>query len=90
MPVPPSLNDANDDDDEIEEGARLQPLNIPVLKDLIQKKVQKMTLNTTNIKDIRKLDKFSVPSIASQSGLRSRQMSSASIKSTDSSKNHDH
>ncbi len=90
VPLPPSLVDANDDDDEIDESAKLQPLNISILKEIIHKKVQKMTIGSTNIKDIKKLDKFSVPSITSQSGLRSRQMSNASIKSSESSKNHDH
>lgn len=90
MPVPPSLQDANDDDDEMEENTKLQPLNIGMLKEIIQKKVQKMTIGSTNVKDIKKLDKFSVPSLASQSGMRSRQTSSASIRSNESSKNHDH
>lgn len=44
VPAPPTLNDNNEDDDELEDPVRLQPVNISVLKDLMQKRMQKMSI----------------------------------------------
>jgi hypothetical protein len=82
VPVPPSLLDHNDDDDDFEatEGARLQPINVTVLKDIIQKKVQKLS-GFAAIPQ-KKIEKLSLP----LTGLRSRQTSNSSLKSLESGK----
>lgn len=81
-PTPPSLQETNEEDDEFDEGARLQPLNIPMLKEIIHKKVQKMSVSgMTNSIQPKKLDKFS---LAPPGGMKSRQQSNASIRSAES------
>jgi hypothetical protein len=42
-PVPPNLLEMDEDDD-FDESTKLQPLNIPILKEIMHKKVQKMSL----------------------------------------------
>lgn len=81
VPHLPSLHETNDDDDgEYDDTVKLQPINIAVLKELMSKKVQKAPQ--------RALHKGSsqLGNSASQSGMRSRQSSFLSIKSTGSHK----
>lgn len=78
-PVPPSLSEAAEDEDDTDEVAgKLQPINIPVLKDIIHKKVQRMAMP----QQIRRLDKHALMNNAS------RTLSSASLRSTSSAKSH--
>jgi len=81
IPTPPALNDNNDDDEELDDPVRLQPVNITVLKDLMQKKMQKMTLMPS-------LNKRPVDITKSlQTSQRNAQMvSSASLRSAASNK----
>jgi hypothetical protein len=51
-PVPPTVLETEEDDD-VDENVKLQPLNIPVLKDIMNRKAQKITMipgfiNVTN------------------------------------------
>ena len=80
-PVPPSLNEAGDDDDDVEDlTGKLQPINIPVLKEIIHKKVQRMAMP----QQIRRLDKHA--SLTNNS----RTLSNASLRSNSSVKSHQH
>lgn len=73
----PSLNDAQDDEaEEHEEGAKLQPINIQVLKELMAKKVGRLPHG--------KPSKHAHQLGASGSGMRSRENSSRSIRSAGS------
>jgi vacuolar-type H+-ATPase subunit I/STV1 len=80
-PIPPSLLEAGDDDDDSDEmTGKLQPVNIPVLKDTIHKKVQRMVVPT----QIRRLDKHALMT------NNSRNLSNVSLRSTNSAKSHQH
>jgi hypothetical protein len=82
VPTPPSLLDTNEEEDDFDEGARLQPLNIPMLKEIIHKKVQKMSVSGMNSTiQPKRLDKFS---LVPPAGMKSRQQSNTSIRSADS------
>lgn len=79
-PIPPSLHDTGDDDDDFDEVAgKLQPLNIHVLKEIIHKKVQRMVVP----QGVRKLDKQHM--LGGMTG-GSRAVSTASLRSTNSAK----
>lgn len=72
-PNVPSLNDGFDDDDDYDDNMKLQPINIQVLKEMIHKKNQKVTIfNNANKKN------------SLVSGMRSVPGSSASLKTTNS------
>ncbi len=81
-PAPPPLADADDDDDIEEATGRLQPLNISVLKEIIHKKAQKLTVST----NIRKLDKSALQHMSTGGEMRSRNTSTASLGSMPSAK----
>ena len=77
-PSLPSLNDQTEDDDDHDESNRLQPLDINVLKDMIQKRLNKQQVTATN----KMQEKAPVP--LRFPGMRSRQSSEASIHSAGS------
>jgi hypothetical protein len=79
-PIPPSLLEADDDDDMDEVAGKLQPVNILVLKDNIHKKVQRMVIP----QQIRRLDKHALMT------NNSRTLSNVSLRSTNSAKSHQH
>lgn len=84
-PVPPAISDAADDDEDYDETAgKLQPLNIPMLKEIIHKKVQRSIVST----QIRRLDKSQLQQLGGNGGnsMRSRQTSNASLHSQTSNK----
>lgn len=85
MPHLPSLQESNDDDEgEYDETVKLQPINIAVLKELMAKKLQKTPLRVGHHKNAQ--HQQGMGNSASTSGMRSRQSSFLSIKSTGSQK----
>jgi hypothetical protein len=74
----PSLNEAPDDDvDEHEEGAKLQPINIQVLKELMAKKVGRLPQGKPS-------KHAHLAASGSVAGMRSRENSVRSIRSNGS------
>jgi hypothetical protein len=44
-PTPPTITDVEEDDDAApDDNQKVQPLNIPILKDIMNKKVQKLSM----------------------------------------------
>ncbi len=80
----PSL-EGNDDDDDFDETIKLQPINIQVLKELMQKKAQKSASHRINHKNSTQ----AMGASGSVSGMRSRQSSNVSLRSAGSNKSID-
>ena len=83
VPHLPSFHESNDDEgDDFDETAKLQPINIQLLKNIMAKKTQKIVQNGGKI-TIRPLPNMG--EIENSSGFRSNQ-STSSIKSMHSHK----
>lgn len=84
LPNLPSLQDTGDDDDDTETGGgeaavRLHPVDIGALKEMMWRKVQKITVVNSG-----KREKLNSGGGAGGGGMSSRQSSKVSIKSSDS------
>ena len=80
----PSLHDGGADDpadDDHDESVKLQPINIQVLKELMQKKVQRAPQRPGQHKNSTQMG-----ASGSVSGMRSRQSSNVSLRSNPSNK----
>jgi hypothetical protein len=80
-PTPPAFADNAEEEEEFDDPVRLQPVNISVLKDLMQKRMQKMTLMPGLSK--RPMD---VNKNANLSQRNNQMISTTSLRSTNSSK----
>jgi hypothetical protein len=82
IPVPPSLNDPNDEEEDMDDPTgKIQPLNVGALRDIIHKKVARMTMPPV----IRRLDKNQMMMMG-QTNSSSRQLSTSSLRSSNSVK----
>ncbi len=85
-PSLPNVTEIDEDEEVVDENAKLQPLNISILKDIMNRKVQKMSMLPVFINNSPPLSNKSNDAGMHHMGKNKASRSTASMKSSDSNR----